>query len=158
MNVVEYANDLVDLESAKKISLYLSLAFVLVIPADAFLIYFCSPKPIRIAPTVQDKPATKTEPEESYLTNFDRSAVFGNASPGLSTPALQASLTELTKDYRLQGVVLTDEPEAIIQDARTQKTVFVKIGGQLGELTVKEIKEGLIVLQYLGEEIKLEIQ
>ncbi len=158
MRIIERANELIDLESAKKMFLFLSLAFLLVIPVDGLWVYLGRPNPTRIRSAVQEKPLKKLEPEESYLNNFDRSALFGNASSGLSTPVLQASLTELTKDYRLQGVVLMDEPEAILQDARTQKTIFVKKGGALGELTVKEIKEGLVVLGYLGEEIKLEIQ
>ena len=74
------------------------------------------------------------------------------------TPVLQASLTELVKDYRLKGVILMDEPEAIIEDARTQATIILKKGERLGDLSVKEIKEGLIVLTYLGEEVKMEIK
>ena len=50
-----------------------------------------------------------------------------------------------------------DEPEAIVEDAKTQKSLFVKIGDPLGDLVVKEIKEGYIVLSYVGEEIRLEI-
>ena len=158
MITMERVNALIDLELAKKAFLFLSVASLLVIPLDGFWIYWGRTKPAPAPLASQEKPAKKLEPQEVYLTNFDRSALFGDAPAGIGTPVLQASLAELTKDYRLQGVLLMDDPEAIIQDARTQKTIFVKKGGQLGELTVKEIKEGLIILTYLGEEIKLEIQ
>ena len=65
---------------------------------------------------------------------------------------------ELVKDYRLKGVMIMGEPEAIVEDARTQKSVFVKAGEKLGDLTVKEIKEGQIVLSLAGGEVKLEMR
>ena len=50
------------------------------------------------------------------------------------------------------------EPEAIIEDAKTQKTLFVKAGEPLGDLTVKEVKEGVVILASSGGEISLKIQ
>ncbi len=157
MNPIERLDTAVDLDLAKKAFLFLSAASIFIMPLDALCIYLQQTKPTRLNPVSQTLPQ-KSEPLESYLTHFERSALFGNASSSLGAPALRASLGELTKDYRLQGVILGAEPEAIIQNARTQKTIFVKKGGLLDELTVKEIKEGSIVLAYLGEEIRLEIQ
>jgi hypothetical protein len=158
MSIVERIHDAVDLESAKRLFFLMSVTAVLVIPIDGLWVYLGRAKSIRADTTSQDKPSRSLESEETYLTHFDSSALFGNASSDLSASTLQASLAELTKDYRLQGVVLTDVPEAIIQDARTQKTEFIKVGEKLGDLTVKDIKEGFIFLSYLGEEIKLEIK
>ena len=158
MNIITQMNLLVDLDLAKKTFLVFSIASLFMIPVDGIGVYLGGTKHNSASLVVQEKSPKKIEPQEVYLKNFDRSSLFGNASSGTGTPALQVSLTELAKDYRLQGVVLTDEPEAIIQDARTQKTIFVRLGEQLGELKVKEIKEGMVILAYLGEEIKLEIR
>ena len=158
MNPVDRVHMLVDLDLAKKMFLVLSAALLLWIPIDGISIYLGGVRTVRSRPVKREEPVKKAESREFYLSNFDRSALFGAAAMGTGAASLQASLAELTKDYRLQGVILTDEPEAIIQDARTQKTIFVKKGGQLGDLTVKEIKEGTAVLGYLGQEIKLEIQ
>lgn len=158
MSLVERVNRLMDLELAKKSLLLFSAGLLILIPADGLSIYLQKTRPIQSGSPSQEKAPLKLDPEESYLTAFEGSTLFGNASLGLSAPVLQASVAELAKDYRLKGVVLADEPEAIVEDARTQKTLFVEVGGRLGELTVKEIKEGFIILAYLGEETRLDIQ
>jgi hypothetical protein len=97
------------------------------------------------------------KPLDSYESAFQAGGLLGIAAPtGLT--ALKSSIAELAKDYRLQGVVVLDQPEAILQDARTQKTVFVKKGDRLGELTIKEIKEAAVILACYGEETVLQIQ
>ena len=99
----------------------------------------------------------KTKPLENYESAFQTGGLLGTANPaGLAV--LKSSIGELAKDYRLQGVVILDKPEAILQDARTQKTIFVKTGESLGELTVKEIREGSIVLTCYGEDATIKIE
>jgi hypothetical protein len=156
MNFVEKINGAVDLELGKKILIFASVAALVLIPLNGLLIQLRNIKPIRSAPVLKEA-SQEMESESSYQTAIESSALFGGVAGGLSTPALHASLAEEMKDYRLKGVVITDDPEAIIQDARTQKSIFIKKGSQLGNLTVKEINEGWIVLTYLGEELKLEI-
>lgn len=95
--------------------------------------------------------------QEVYMGSFEKNTIFGVASSGQIASALWASLSEQSKDYRLKGILLAEESEAIVEDAKTQKTLFVKKGDKLGELVVKDIKGGYIVLAYLNEEIKLEM-
>jgi len=94
----------------------------------------------------------------TYEEALKGSRIFGFVDAQASLPAIQSSIAELMKDLRLKGVVILDEPEAIIEDARTQKSTFVKEEDKIGELTVKEIKEGVVVLAYCGEEKELRIQ
>ena len=157
MSALERVYEYVDLELSKKIFLVLSVVALLAIPLDGVLVYLGHTAHGLASKHTQEKPLKKIETEEVYLANFDRNPLFGDVA-GMGSSALRASAAELIKDYRLQGVILTDEPEAIIQDARTQKTVFAKKGDRLGDLAVKEVKEGVVVLSYLNEEIKLEIQ
>lgn len=159
MNRMEYLDRYVDIGLFKKAFLWLSAGILVLIPLDGILIRFEKPNPERSAPEVlQQTPTLSIEPEASYLALFDRNTLFGRGVSEPSLTALRASIAELTKDYRLKGVVLAEEPEAILEDARTQKTSFVKIGQQVGDLTVNEIGEGFIVLGYLSEEARLEIQ
>lgn len=95
-------------------------------------------------------------PLADYEEAFQKNSLFG-AGPN-SFSVLKSSISELLKDYRLKGVVLGNEPEAILEDARTQRSVFVKQGASLGELTIKSIQEGAVVFVYYGEEKELKIQ
>lgn len=88
---------------------------------------------------------------------FSGSPLFGVRAAVSSLPGVRSSISELSKDYRLQGVMLSGEPEAIVQDVKANKTVFVRAGDLLGELNVKSIQEGRIILEYLGEEKGLTI-
>ncbi len=98
------------------------------------------------------------EPLSSYEEAFQKSALFGLYTEAANLPVFKSSIQELTKDLRLKGIVVLDQAEAIIEDARTQKNTFLKTGDSIGELTVKEIKDGAIVLSYYGEEKELKIQ
>lgn len=158
MNAAERIRGLIDWELAKKPLLLLSVVSLIMIPADGLYIYWQRSAPLYADSVPQGPNPIKFEPEASYLAAFDRSTLFGNASSNPSAPMILASVAELTKDYRLKGVMIAHESEAIVEDARTQKTTFIKVGGRLGDLTVKEIREGVIVLAYLGQDITLEIQ
>ncbi len=88
---------------------------------------------------------------------FSGSPLFGVRTVASSLAAVRSSISELSKDYRLQGVMLSGEPEAIVQDTKSNRTVFVRAGDSLGDLKVKSIQEGRMILEYLGEEKGLTI-
>ena len=98
------------------------------------------------------------QPLAFYENAFRSSSLFGTAVSEIGTAVFKSSLADLAKDYRLKGVVILDIPEAILEDARTQKTIFVKPGDSVGELQVKEIREGAIILTAYGEEKELRIE
>lgn len=147
-----------DLELLKKALWGLAMLVLLAIPLD--LVMSSSRKPPSVKETLaanRSSTASFNESLASYEAAFDKSGLFGRlTSEGAGI--LKSSIGELVKDYRLKGVVLLDEPEAILEDARTQKSLFVKAGDHVGELTVKEIKEGKIILKYYGEEKVLQIE
>lgn len=109
----------------------------------------------------QDLQMLKTQPLEplsSYEEAFHRSGLFGLYTYASNLPVFKSSIQELMKDLRLKGIVIIDQAEAIIEDAKTQKSTFLKAGHQIGELTVKEINDGAVVLSYYGEEKEMRIQ
>ena len=98
------------------------------------------------------------EPLSFYESIFDKDTWLGRVSTTSGETILKTPIAELIKDYRLKGVVLAGEPEAIIEDARTQKTSFLKVGEKLEDLEIKKIEEGRVVIVYGDEEKTLEIQ
>lgn len=149
----------IDADAIKKAFFVLSGVALLLIPVEAIRVYWPKVSSIKaqIAKTeIADLPV---ESQSAYLSVFDQGTLFGNpVSASGSSQVLLSSASDLIKDYRLLGVVLGGAAEAIVEDARTQKTNFVKIGDRVGELTVKDIREGFIVLDYLNNDVKLEIQ
>ena len=158
MSLIERVHSQIDLDLTKKAFLGLSAVLIILIPIDALWVFLQKAAPIREASIASEKAVAPKESESSYLAVFDRTTLFGGSAANLSAPDIHVSATELTKDFRLKGTVLGGEAEAIVEDARTQKTMFVKVGDPLGDLTVKEIKEGFIVLSYPGGDTKISIQ
>jgi type II secretory pathway component PulC len=148
-----------DFKLLKRVLIGFSVLILLFIPID-FLYFRFSHQTSRES-VVQNQPAlgpSTFEHQDAYESSIQSSAVFGLATPEGSLTVLKSSMAELTKDYRLKGVMIVGEPEAIMEDARTQKSIFVKEGDLLGDLKVKEIKEGAVILTYYGEEKELRIQ
>lgn len=69
-----------------------------------------------------------------------------------STPKMQAMAARLS----LVGMVAGPSPQAIIQDAETQKTYFVTAGQHVVDgTTVAAIREDRVTLEYHGETLEL---
>lgn len=159
MRLAQRINPLIDMDVMKKAFFILSGVVLLLTPVEAALIYWPKAAPANLQAAKLESPSIQIEPKEIFMSTFDQSTLFGGAvSAAGSSQVLMSSAADLIKDYRLLGVVLGGASEAIVEDARTQKTNFVKIGERVGELTVKDIREGFIVLNYLNNEVKLEIQ
>ena len=61
----------------------------------------------------------------------------------------------VTQHLRLAGISWSDDPDAMIEDTRTKRTLFVKRGGMIGKIKVQAIFKDKVVLFYDGEEIEL---
>ena len=149
----------VDLKLAKKVFMALSAVILFILPADLLFVYFSKPMSGQLqAQTYASLQPSELYPLEAYEPSFQTGGLFGGVVTSSGLTVLKASIHELIKDYRLKGVVILSEPEAIVEDARTQKSIFVKAGQTLGELTVKEVTEGRIVLTCYGEEAEMKIE
>ncbi len=109
------------------------------------------------APTSSFIAGEPLAPLAEYEAALDQSVLFGAREEKANLSVLKSSINELVKDYRLKGVVVMGEPEAILVDARSDKSVFVRAGDQVGELTVLRIGDGSIVLGYFGEEKEVRV-
>ena len=129
-----------------------------IIPLDLYFLLPVQAKAANFATILPALQKPSIRPLDQYDASFQTGGLFGGPANSSGLTVLKASINELVKDYRLKGVVILSEPEAIVEDARTQKSVFVKVGQQLGDLKVKEITEGKIVLSCYGEDAVLQIE
>ena len=59
------------------------------------------------------------------------------------------------KRLKLVGVVLDQEPQAIVENRRTRQTLFLRRGDRVEGAVVKEILEGKVILTYAGQSVEL---
>lgn len=85
---------------------------------------------------------------------FSTPAVTQAQVPQGST-ALNAEGSEAIRDINLLGVISGDNPQAIIEDKKSQKTYYLTNGQFIGEFQVKDIREGKVSLNYKGQGFEL---
>lgn len=68
---------------------------------------------------------------------------------------IQVKIAELTQDLKLVGISWSDDPDAMIEDAKNKKTYFIKRGQDVGELKVQAIFKDKVVLSYQGVEVEI---
>jgi hypothetical protein len=62
---------------------------------------------------------------------------------------------EMASKLRLQGIISGDNPQAIIEDSKTRQVYFLSVGGRIGDIELKQILPGKVVLTYHGQEVEL---
>jgi hypothetical protein len=107
--------------------------------------------PLTEEPLKSQEPLAQKKPFEYYNGQFVKRDLFTRP---LNEVAANASV-DLTKRYKLVGIVLGDVPEAIIEDLTARNTVFVHEGQRLDAVEVKRIEEGRIIFLQEGLEIEL---
>ncbi len=128
------------------------LAFALVYPFFAF-------GPVPAAPLTPEPGADQTQsarqPVEYYTqAPLARQLFSGEESSGASGLAGVAT-ADILKEISLVGIISGDNPQAVIEDKRSQKTLYVAKGQSVGAFLVAEILEGKIILNYKGQRYEL---
>ncbi len=138
-------------------SLYLLSAFaypLFVIKKTIFL----QEKPLD--KTIESKEAIKKDeikPYDFYTQGIKSKQIFGAASVQLTQESNVIVGANLIKDINLLGVISGDSAQAIIEDAKSQKTYYVTKGQMVGEFQVEDIGNGKIILNYNGQRFELSI-
>ncbi|MBN2097038.1 MAG: hypothetical protein JW714_01015 [Candidatus Omnitrophica bacterium] len=80
--------------------------------------------------------------------------IFGASG---DTAALVPSQTfmEMVANLRLQGIISGASPQAIIEDTKNNQVFFLYPGEHIGEIELKQILPGKIILNYYGQETEL---
>jgi hypothetical protein len=72
-------------------------------------------------------------------------------------PVKRISRGEILGNLNLLGIITGDNNQAIIEDKTLKKTYFLYKGDSFGDLKVYDIKESVVILDYKGEKIELNI-
>jgi hypothetical protein len=97
-------------------------------------------------------PSTRTD-----TISFDPARLF-RAAPrraGRSAPRSNVTLSELSRQLTLQGILGGTPPQAIILNHRTDQTVYVPPGDYVGEIKVEEVRRSSVVLSWKNETLEL---
>ncbi len=129
-----------------------------------FIYAFFAPKNIVLPkePSLSPDSGQAIEKEEPrpldfYLGQGASRQIFSNSQAqkdeGLGAQAQIAE--ESLKDLNLVGVLLSETPQAMIEDKKLQKTYSVSTGQFIGDYKVEEIREGKVVLSRGGQRYEI---
>lgn len=145
------------LEKSLGIIFFISLIYLIITFSLALV-----PKKIDSASLPKKEEKEKEEPEPEikpfnfYLEGISRQPVFVSEVTDI-TKSTETSLkgTESVKDFNLLGIISGENPQAIIENKKTQKTYFLKRGEFIGEFQLEEVGEGKVTLNYQGQRFDL---
>lgn len=119
-------------------------------------------------PDGQVSPETSSEPIEeavdlsvpafeSYRPAMEGRDIFQAPweKPVVETAASGDSASELIQQLKLVGILLDNDPKAIIEDLTTQQTFFLSSGEKIRDAVVEEIREDKVILGLAQEKIEL---
>jgi type II secretory pathway component PulC len=128
----------------------------------ACLIYpFAGLKKIKL-PEIEQETAVRTQEEtreaaksfEYYQSVMGNRNIFSQSLGQDNLPASGINI-DITKDINLVGIITGENPQAVIEDKKTQKTYYVTKGQFIGEIQIEDIKEGKIIISYRGQRFEL---
>ena len=70
-------------------------------------------------------------------------------------PGSESQIAQLTQQFKLVGISWSDDPDAMIEDIKSARTMFIKKDQMIGELKVKEIFKDKVVFSYGKDEMEL---
>jgi len=132
--------------------LVVSLAYPLFIPQEAAVLKLRGENtPSESITLVKD-----ARPYEFYSAAIKNRQIFGGS--GLPSEASGAPVIlgdEQIKEINLVGIVSGDNPQAVVEDKKTQKTYYVSKNQFIGQFQVEDIQEGKIILSYNGNKYEI---
>ncbi len=91
-----------------------------------------------------------------YSSEITNKNIFGQAQGEEGSPQqVMAAPEDVASALGLVGVIAGDNPQAVIEDKKAQKTYYLIKGQSFNGMTVEEISEGKVVLDYQGKKIAL---
>jgi type II secretory pathway component PulC len=101
------------------------------------------------------EPKQQTPPIEYYKANISGRQIFGTSNLDSSGVPAVAAETDSIKDINLVGIIQGDNPQAVIEDKKTNRTSYVSKGQCIGEFKVEDIQQGKIIINYRGQKLEL---
>ena len=115
------------------------------------------------APQVQDqnkavavpKNITVVKDYSSYSKSVPGKTVFGQSQGSAAAPEDVGASGDISEQIGLVGIVAGDNPQAIIEDKKAQKTYYLNKGQSFNGYVVEDISENKVSLDYEGKKISL---
>lgn len=98
----------------------------------------------------------KAQDFSSYSKELSQKTVFGStAGTGARGSGNISVSQDVSERIGLVGIVAGDEPEAIIEDKKSQKTYYLKVGQSFDEFLLEEISDGKVLVTSDGKKTTL---
>ena len=109
--------------------------------------------PVRQA---KGQPTLEMKDYSHYSKEISGKKIFGPSSPEEErTPQTGKDLDDISKNLNLVGIVAGENPQAIIEDRKNQKTYYLNEKQTFNGFIVEDISEGKVVLDYGGKKVSL---
>ena len=101
--------------------------------------------------------ASEMKPFDDYQAKFEQKDIFispwdrARQKPG----NLKKISSDLTRQLKLVGIVLDENPQAIVEDIKERQTYFLSEGESIREAELMEIHEDKVIFNYNEETIEL---
>lgn len=109
----------------------------------------------------QNVSSPQSKPLAHYLREIGKKELF-HSDRGFGTPLASEKseksdirLERLAENLVLLGVTLDHQPQAVIEDQKSKKTYFLKVGESIGQIKVEAILKGKVILGYENEKLEL---
>lgn len=99
---------------------------------------------------------SEQKPYEFYLEGIKDKQIFATPAALQAANRPQSGVNvDLGKDISLVGIIAGDNPQAVVEDKKTQKSYYLGIGQFIGEYQVVDIQEGKVIVNYRGQNFEL---
>ncbi|MFH1338988.1 MAG: hypothetical protein ABIH40_04025 [Candidatus Omnitrophota bacterium] len=104
---------------------------------------------------IEEEIKPEVKPYSFYQEAITGRQIFSSSTAEVAQAQSGSTFTEYIKDLNLLGIISGDNPQAIIEDKKTQKTYFLKRGESFGTIKVEGIGEGKVTLELQGQRFDL---
>jgi hypothetical protein len=107
--------------------------------------------------------APPLKPFSEYAQAFNERDLFLSALQRAQTQAIAAPPEaavappgfDLSQNFRLVGIIVDNDPRAVVEDVRNQRTLFLSYGDNIEGAILKEIRDGKVIFTLNDRQIEL---
>lgn len=101
------------------------------------------------------EPELQPKPYEFYLEGIRNRQIFSSPTAQRTDESSGGVNVDSIRDISLVGIISGENPQAIIEDKKTQKTYYLTKGQFIREFQVEDIQEGRIILNCNGQRFEI---
>ena len=101
--------------------------------------------------------APETKDYSFYSTEIAQKNIFGQAEQESAQAHAVMAAEDAAGNIGLVGIIAGDNPQAVIEDKKSQKTYYMTKGESFNGFIVEEITQNRVILDYQGKKIALSL-